>query len=116
MTRSLPDYLAALNKGASGLTFADTLAVIDAHYDFTPTGFHNGGVDNPAGSNNGSCKVFSFARLQNLTAPQTLLMFAEHYQNVLNDPGGDAHANIRAFMKTGFDGLKFEGAALSLRA
>ena len=113
MPLSLTDYITALTDSAASLTFEDTLAVIDANYDFTPTAFKNGGVDNAAGTNNGSCKVFSFATLHGLTQAQTLAMFAQHYQNVLDEPNGDAHANIRAFMDTGFDGVAFEGEALA---
>ena len=112
MPLSLSDYIAALDARPLTVTFEDTLAVIDAHYDFTPTAFKNGGVDNVAGTNNGSCKVFSFAKLHGLTQAQTLAMFAQHYQNVLDEPNGDAHANIRAFMETGFDGVVFSREAL----
>ena len=113
MPLSLTDYITALTDNAASLTFEDTLAVIDANYDFMPTTFKNGPVENAAGTNNGSCKVFSFAKLHGLTQDQTLAMFAQHYQNVLDNPEGDAHANIRAFMDTGFDGVAFEGEALA---
>ena len=113
MSFTLADYMSALSASDSKLTFDDTLAVIDGHYDFTPTMFKNGGVENAAGTNNGSCKVFSFAKLHGLTQTQTLRMFAQHYQNVLDEPNGDAHANIRAFMDTGFDRLEFSGDALA---
>ena len=116
MPTSLHDYITALTNAASHLTFADTLAVIEAHYNFTPTAFKNGSVDNPAGTNSGSCKVFSFAQLHKLTKEQTLLMFAQHYQNVLDTPNGDNHANIRAFMTTGFAGLSFNGNALTTKS
>lgn len=112
MPTSLHSYITTLTNAPSQLTFAETLAVIDAHYNFTPTAFKNGSIDNAAGSNSGSCKVFSFAKLHELTQEQTLLMFAEHYQNVLDTPSGDNHANIRNFMETGFSGLSFDGSAL----
>ena len=112
MPTSLNDYITALTNAPSHLTFADTLAVIDAHYNFTPTAFKNGSVDNLAGTNSGSCKVFSFAKRHKLTKEQTLFMFAEHYKNVLDTPNGDNHANIRNFMTTGFAGLSFNGNAL----
>ena len=112
MSLMLTDYITALTDAPSTLTFDDTLSVIDAHYDFTPTAFKNGGVENAANTNNGSCKVFSFATLHGLTQAQTLAMFAQHYQNVLDNPKGDAHANIRAFMAGGLDGVVFDGVAL----
>ena len=115
MPMPLTDYISTLRENPSALTFEDTLAVIDGHYDFTPRAFKNGPVDNAAGTNNGSCKVFSFATLHGLTQTQALAMFAQHYQNVLDEPNGETHANIRAFMKHGFDGLVFEGEALAAK-
>lgn len=115
MTLCVSDYIAALDKPLGTLAFKETLAVIDSHYDFKATQFDNGPVSNPAGTNSGSCKVFSFAGLHGLSEAQTLRMFAEHYQNVLETPEGDTHGNIRAFMKTGFDGLEFDGPALRVK-
>ena len=43
---------ASLNSGEA--VFADTLAFIAAHYDYHPQAFNNGGVENPAGQNEGS--------------------------------------------------------------
>ena len=116
MPTPLNSYIAALTNAPSQLTFAETLTVIDAHYSFTPTAFKNGSVDNAAGTNSGSCKVFSFAKLHKLSKEQTLLMFAEHYRNVLDTPSGDNHANIRNFMETGFAGLSFDGNALKAKS
>ena len=112
MTLSVQNYIASLERGRSELNFTQTLAVIDGHYCFTPTGFKNGSVINAAGENSGSCKVFSFAKLHELSQGMTLAMFAEHYQNVLDNPTLDNHANIRAFMISGFDGVVFDDEAL----
>ena len=112
MTPSVETYIASLKQGPSAIDFAQTLAVIDAHYAFTPTEFKNGGVVNKAGENSGSCKVFSFAQMHSLSQDMTLAMFAEHYKNVLDNPTLDNHANIRAFIVNGFDGLAFDGEAL----
>ena len=114
MTTSIETYIASLKRGPSAIDFAQTLAVIDAHYCFAPTSFKNGGVVNAAGENSGSCKVFSFAQLHQLSQDMTLTMFAEHYQNVLDNPALDNHANIRAFIVSGFDGLVFDDEALEL--
>ena len=46
---------ASLNSGEH--VFADTLAFIAAHYDYQPQAFNNGGVENAAGQNEGSCKT-----------------------------------------------------------
>ncbi|MEP6342202.1 MAG: HopJ type III effector protein [Maricaulaceae bacterium] len=112
---TLSDYIAALSTHPTSFNFTATLEVIDTHYAFTPATFKNGAVENLAGTNSGSCKVFSFALLHKLSPAQTLNMFAEHYQNVLDDPNGNAHANIRAFMQDGFAGLSFDTSALSPR-
>jgi HopJ type III effector protein len=90
--------------------------VIDANYDFTPTAFHNGGMQNVAWQNNGSCKAFSFAGLHRLTPQQTLHCFGSYYRDdVLRHPQGSDHLNIRNFMKTGWAGILFAGNALALK-
>lgn len=96
------------------ITFADTMAVVEANYSFRPTAFTNGTLRNEAGQNSGSCKVFAFALKQGLTKDETLTCFGAYYfDEVLNDIKGNGHQNIRNFMKTGFEGLSFEGEALS---
>jgi hypothetical protein len=105
--------LALLKDMAQGhANFAAVLAHIDAHYHFTPTAFDNGSVHNPAGQNNGSCKVLAFAQAEGLDAAQTLGLFAEHYAAVLAAPQAQDHANIRSFMQHGFAGLRFAGQPL----
>ena len=101
-----------LKTNPKTIDFLEVLAVIDKHYSFTKTTFINGEVKNEAGQNSGSCKLFAFAKLQGLTKEETLACFGEHYQHVLEDPNGDNHQNIRNFMKTGFEGLVFEGEPL----
>ena len=68
---------------------------------------------NEAGKNSGSCKLFSFAQINQLTKQQTLNCFGNYYKDVLNTPEGNDHQNIRNFMKTGWEGIVFEGEALS---
>lgn len=64
--------------------------------------------------NEGSCKVFSFGKLASLSPEETLACFGEHYRSVVADPAGDSHGNIRAFMKTGWEGVLFpDGIALT---
>ena len=43
------------------------------------------------------------------------LALAEHYQQVLDDPTGESHGNIRQFISTGWSGIRFEGAPLRQR-
>lgn len=93
-------------------SFQDVIAFIDENYHFTPISFKNGNQHNEAGQNNGSCKVFSFAKLNNLSKEETLLLFCEHYQDVLKTPQATDHQNIRNFMQFGWDGIIFDGEAL----
>lgn len=100
------------------LSFAEVMAVIEAHYDFTPTAFSNGldqgRVMNAADQNQGSCKLLAFAQLQGLDQQQTLHLFGDYYyQEVLNDPQGSGHANIRAFIRDGWAGVRFEQSPLT---
>jgi HopJ type III effector protein len=95
------------------LSFEEVIAFIDARYRFTPTAFTNGTLHNEAGQNNGSCKIFQFALLHQLTKDETLNCFVHFYrEHVLQNPAGTDHPNIRHFMRTGFEGLQMEGLAL----
>lgn len=105
--------LAQLKAGSA--KFADVLAFIEARYQHNPTAFQNGTQFNAATENQGSAKVFSFAKIEGLNAEETLSLFAEHYASVLATPGGTDHQNIRQFMQNGWDGVKFEGEALTAR-
>lgn len=93
--------------------FSDVIAYIDTYYNHTPTAFKNGAQHNAATENQGSAKVFSFARIQGLSQEDTLNLFAEHYASVLATPEATDHQNIRQFMQNGWDGIQFEGEALS---
>ena len=110
MTQNL---LAQLKDGTA--KFADVLAFIEAHYQHTPTAFKNGAQSNAATENQGSAKVFSFAKLQGLNQADTLSLFAEHYAAVLTTPDATDHQNIRHFMQHGWDGVTFDGTALSAK-
>lgn len=95
------------------ITFPEVIAHIDTHYDFTPTRFTNGTAVNEVGQNNGSCKIFSFAKLHGLTQDQTLALFGDYYRlDVLGNPSGTDHQNIRNFILLGWEGILFEGEAL----
>ncbi|MFD2908331.1 HopJ type III effector protein [Flavobacterium ardleyense] len=97
------------------LVFSEVIHSIESYYSFTPTSFTNGELSNEAGTNNGSCKVFSFAKEHNLDVSETLFMFGEHYQKVLQTPNEDDHQNIRNFIKSGWKGVRFSGNALELK-
>ena len=110
----LNTFLQRLNASPEQVTFDDTMAVIESLYQFTPTQFRNGTLLNEAGKNNGSCKLFSFARLQGLSQQHTLNCFGAYYRDdVLKHPEGTDHQNIRNFIKTGWEGIVFQGDALT---
>lgn len=104
-----------VTKQPETVDFSEVISTIEAHYNYTPQSFKNGEVTNEAGTNEGSCKVFAFAQLNNLDQEQTLSCFGEHYLSVLATPYHEDHANIRNFMNTGWDGISFEGAALQAK-
>ncbi|AZC35373.1 HopJ type III effector protein [Pseudomonas chlororaphis] len=95
--------------------FADTLAFIAAGYDYQPQAFNNGGVENAAGQNEGSCKTLGLALLEGLSDEEALLAFGEHYRSVLATPEGSDHGNIRALIAHGLAGVKFVQQPLKRR-
>jgi hypothetical protein len=97
---------------ANSLSFKEVIEFIETHYQHQPTAFKNGEVYNEATQNQGSAKVFSFAQLHNLSQEDTLYLFAEHYQSVLNTPNGTDHQNIRQFMKHGWSGIYFNNPSI----
>ncbi len=108
--------LEKIKQAPATITFQEVMDYIDENYDFTPTAFTNGKTINEPGQNNGSCKIFSFAQLQQLTKVETLNLFGEIYRvDVLNNPEGTGHQNIRNFMQTGWEGIEFQGEALKAK-
>lgn len=110
---SLSEFLEQIKQHPEQIEFEQTIATIESTYDFTPTAFKNGETSNEAGQNNGSCKIFAFAQLNALTTEQTLHCFGRYYrQDVLDNPQGDDHQNIRNFIENGWAGIQFEAEAL----
>ncbi|MFV8465388.1 HopJ type III effector protein [Flavobacterium sp. LB1P62] len=106
-------FLEKLKETPEAIAFTETIATIEENYTFTPTTFQNGSQINAAGENSGSCKLFAFAQLQNLTEAETLACFGAYYfDDVLKNPEGTDHQNIRNFMKTGWNGIQFDRIAL----
>ena len=100
--------------------FEQVIAVIESDYDYTATQFYNGLDDkeivNAAGTNEGSCKIFAFADINDLNESQTLSCFGKYYrQDVLFNLGGTDHANIRNFMKFGWQGVHFDKPPLAIK-
>jgi len=110
---SLPLFLEKIKNNVP-VSFAETMAIINENYQYQPTGFSNGDLLNAAGTNEGSCRIFAFAQLHQLDPQQTLNLFGDYYrQDVLNDPQGDSHQNIRNFMRQGWEGIRFKGQVLT---
>jgi hypothetical protein len=113
----ITSFLEKLKQNPETISFSETIAVIEGNYTFIPTAFQNGLQYNVEGENSGSCKLFAFAQLQNLSKEETLTCFGAYYfDEVLGNPEGINHQNIRNFIKTGWDGIQFEGEALTLKS
>lgn len=93
--------------------FADILAHIDDLYFHRPTVFKNGLQHNTENENQGSARVLFFAKLNDLSKEDTLALFAEHYESVVNTPEGVDHQNIRQFQLHGWDAVCFDDLVLS---
>lgn len=106
-------HLSSVSAGHA--VFDDTLALIDQYFEYQPAGFHNGPLHSNAGENAGSCRVFALGQHCNLNEADTLNLFAQHYQQVLGDPAGDSHGNIRQFISTGWSGIRFDQQPLRAR-
>lgn len=112
----LDQFKDKLRETPEAITFDDTMAVIETNFSFSPTAFQNGNLRNESGQNSGSCKLFAFAQHQELTEQETLHCFGEYYRvDVLKDPNGDGHQNIRNFMEHGWGGISFEEKALETK-
>ncbi len=114
---SIDQLIQQITQG-NRVTFAQTQAVIDENYHYRPVKFINGTgnkqVINKPGTNEGSCKIFAFAKLQGLSESLTLMLFGDFYwKDVLTNPDGNNHMNIRMFMKTGWSGIQFVEEALT---
>lgn len=115
---NLNDFIIRIKSGQS-VDFQDTMAVIAEHYDYQPAEFSNGlrqPLINEAGRNEGSCKIFAFARLNGLDGAQTLALFGDYYRkDVLENPDGTDHQNIRNFMRDGWEGVRFKSEPLTFK-
>lgn len=110
-----PNLLQRLKQGDAD--FEDVIAYVNEHYEYTPTRFTNGrGADaviNEAGKNEGSCRLFALARIKGLSEADTVQLFGRFYrEDVLKNPAGNDHGNIRTFLREGWAGIHFDGAAL----
>lgn len=113
VAQAVQTHLASLDAGHCD--FEATLELIDRYFHVTPVAFSNGPLHNAPNQNHGACRVFALGQFCNLTESQTLLCFGRHYQQVLDEPASDSHANIRQFMTTGWSGITFSEAPLRPR-
>ena len=105
---TIPDECEVFNANvemdADDLKFEDVMALIDTHYESGLIEFKNGDIVNKQGENEGSAKLLSYAALSEMDKDTTLKLWGQYYREVVNDPDGDSHQNIRNFMKYGWDG------------
>lgn len=110
---SLASFLEQVKQQETTIEFEQVMQVIQDNYQYQPTQFTNGELVNESGTNEGSCKIFYFAQINELSAQQTLACFGRYYRNdVLANPSGNDHGNIRNFMQTGWQGIEFTSVAL----
>lgn len=115
---TVAELLDLLKKQPTRVQFNDVIETINNAYQYTPSRFLNGRdqdtVVNEAASNEGSCKILAFAKLNNLTKEQALHCFGEYYRkDVLDNPGNTDHANIRALIKHGLNDVHFDNTVLT---
>lgn len=116
MSVSLNSLLEQLASAAETVEFSEVMEVIASHYHYQPTTFTNGQLVNQAGTNEGSCKIFAFAKLHQLSEQATLNCFGKYYrEDVLANEQGDDHGNIRNFIKNGWAGISFAGQVLTAK-
>jgi len=112
-TKALLDQL---RSNPESIEFDQVMSAIGEHYDYTPTAFTNGEVSNEAGTNEGSCKLFAFAQKNGLSEVETLALFGTYYRNdVMGNPAGSDHGNIRNFILDGWLGIRFDGEPLKAK-
>lgn len=109
---SIPDacevFNANLEMSGDDVTFEEVTELLDEHYESALCEFQNGDLTNKQGENQGSANVLSYAALSNLDEESTLKLWGQYYRDVKNTPSGSDHQNIRNFMKTGWNGVKFD--------
>lgn len=114
------ELLELIQNNPTEVEFDRVIEVINNDYDYTPTQFYNGLGDkqvvNEAGTNEGSCKIFAFADMNDLNESETLSCFGKYYrEDVLGNLSGTDHGNIRNFMKFGWEGLHFDNPPLAIK-
>jgi hypothetical protein len=119
MLMKVEGFIEQVKKGTR-VSFKETMAVVEENYIYTPARFFNGlgekPVENAPGANEGSCKIFALGKLFGLSREETVSLFGELYwKDVVENPDGTDHANIRTFLRDGWEGIRFESEPLEPR-
>ena len=110
----IEELLEQLRTDRNSVEFNEVMLTVSENYNYKPTRFYNGAVVNEAGENEASCKIFAFAKLHDMDPQETLSCFGKFYrEDVLKNPKGTDHANIRDFMACGWGGIEIEGEVLT---
>ncbi|GMH76677.1 hypothetical protein TrLO_g9466 [Triparma laevis f. longispina] len=110
-------FLQNYEMDPKGFKFEEFIEMITSCYETGLIEWKNGDITNAAGENEGSAHLLSFAALADLNKDQTLGLWAQYYEDVLNTPDGTDHGNIRNFMEKGWEGVEFyNGISLTKKA
>jgi hypothetical protein len=116
MELTINELINRLNTADESVSFNDVMQVISDNYEYSASNFTNAQLVNQAGSNEGSCKIFAFAKLHNLSKQATLNCFGQYYRDdVIKNPLGNDHGNIRSFINNGWQGIIFENQVLKAK-
>jgi hypothetical protein len=108
------ELLQKVRTDPDSIEFDQVIQVIDENYAYEPARFKNGDIVNEPGQNQGACKTFYFAQLHALSETETLALFGRYYrEDVMGDPAGEDHPNIRNFLLDGWAGIRFQQPALT---
>lgn len=112
----LQEFLNKLRTTPEAISFQETIDTIHRHFHYTPAAFRNGPLKNAAGQNEGSCKIFALGQTLQLSEQETLQCFGDYYRkDIVNNPGGQDHANIRNFLAQGWEAIAFEKSPLAAK-
>ena len=115
MPPAASELLGLLGRAPEQIQFKLVMDAVEELYDVREVNFSVGDVVSEPGQNMGSAKILSFATYSKLEKGTTLQLFGDYYRkDVLENPDGTDHANIRAFIKGGWDCVKFpDGLAVT---
>jgi len=113
---NIEQLITKIRQQPEAVEFNEVMAVITSHYHYSATDFNNADLINKAGMNEGSCKIFAFAQLNELSQAQTLACFGQYYRDdVLKHPDATDHGNIRRFIQHGWTAISFDNPVLTPR-